>query len=54
MSDAVKVTALCCSIVGFVVCLLLEQQEFTYTFVSIFGAILGLPIVTKGIQKLVK
>jgi len=54
MNDAVKVAGLCCSMLGFVVSLLLEERELAYACISAFGALLGFPVIGKGIQKLVK
>jgi len=54
MSDPIKVTGMICSMIGFVVCLVLGQDVLSKTFFSIFCALIGLPVVGKGLQKLVK
>jgi hypothetical protein len=54
MSDAVKVAGICCSAVASISFALMGQMELCYSFAGVFGALLGLPIIAKGIQKLVK
>jgi len=54
MSDAVKVAGLCCSAVCSVVFALIGQMELCYGFTGVFGALLGFPVIGKGIQKLSK
>jgi len=54
MSDALKVTGICCSAVICVVALLLGEREFAYASGGIIPLILGLPAVGRGLSKLVK
>jgi len=54
MNDSVKVTGICISGLCFCVSLALGEPVIAKTFFGIFCAILGLPFVGKGIQKLAK
>jgi len=54
MNDSVKVAGLCCSAVCFVVSLVVNEMNLAYAFAGVFGAILGLPVIGKGISKLAK
>ena len=54
MSDAVKVAGLCVSGVLCFVFIAIGERELGYAFISVFGALLGFPVIGKGIQKLVK
>ena len=54
MTDGKQIMAMGCSMVGFCVCLLLGEEVLAKTFFSIFCASLGLPVIGKGISKLVK
>ena len=54
MSDTVKVAGLCISgLLSFAFAAIGEMQ-LCYSFAGVFGAILGLPIIARGIQKLSK
>jgi len=54
MSDAIKVAGICCSMVASVSFALIGQMELCYSFAGVFGALLGFPIIARGIQKLTK
>jgi len=54
MSDSVKVMGLVGSTIIGVVALLLGEMNFAYGAVSLFAAILGLPVMGRGLQKLFK
>jgi hypothetical protein len=54
MSDALKVTGICCSTVICGIALLLGEMEFAYASGGIIPLILGLPPLGRGLQKLCK
>jgi len=54
MSDAIKVTGICCSAVICVVSLMIGEMEFAYSAGGMFALLLGLPPIGSGIRKLVK
>ena len=54
MSDAVKVTGLCCAAVVCVVSLLVGETEFAISSGGLIPLILGLPAVGQGLRKIVR
>lgn len=54
MSDSVKVMGLAGSTIICVVSLVLGEMNFAYGAASMFGALLGLPPMGRGLQKLFK
>ena len=54
MNDGKIVAGMCCSMVGFVVSIMMGEEVLAKTFFSVFCAHLGLPIVGAGLKKLVK
>ena len=54
MSEPVKVAGICCSALCFCVSLAMGEMNFVYSFGGLLGAILGFPIVGKGLQKIFK
>jgi|GEM_PF-4046938 len=54
MSDSVKVMGLFGSMMICLAALYLGLMEFAYGAASMFGAILGLPVMGRGLQKLFK
>jgi len=54
MNDSVKVAGICCSTLGAIAFAALGLMELCYAFAGVFGALLGFPVIGKGIQKLFK
>jgi len=54
MNDSVKVMGLAGSTIICVVALVLGEMNFAYGAASMFGALLGLPPIGRGLQKLFK
>lgn len=52
MNDAVKVAGLIGSAGVCIVALALGEMNFAMSFGSLFGAILGLPVLGQGVKKL--
>ena len=54
MSDAIKVAGICVSGVCALGFAAIGEMNFAYAFGGVFGALLGFPILGKGVQKIVK
>jgi len=54
MSEAVKVAGICMSGVLCFAFAAIGEPIWAKTFGSVFGALIGLPVIGKGIQKLTK
>ena len=54
MSEALKVTGICCSTVICVISLALGEMEFAYASGGIIPLVLGLPPLGRGLQRIFK
>lgn len=54
MSDAIKVTGICVSGILCFAFVAIGEMELGYSFAGVFGALLGFPVIGKGLQKLIK
>ena len=52
MSEPVKVAGICISGVCCFACAAIGEMEMAYAFGGVFGALLGFPMIGKGIKKL--